>query len=65
MSALPLRLARLLLASLAICCALGEASAQPGDWPSRPIRVVVPYPPGTGPDIMARLVTEKDRKSVM
>ena len=64
MSALPLRLARLLLASLAICCALGEASAQPGDWPSRPIRVVVPYPPGTGPDIMARLVTEKLAKEL-
>lgn len=64
MSALPLRLARLLLASLATCCALGTASAQPGDWPSRPIRVVVPYPPGTGPDIMARLVTEKLAKEL-
>lgn len=27
-------------------------------WPSRPIRLVVPYPPGTGPDVMARLVSE-------
>jgi tripartite-type tricarboxylate transporter receptor subunit TctC len=64
MSALPLRLARLLLVSLATCCALGTASAQPGDWPSRPVRVVVPYPPGTGPDIMARLVTEKLAKEL-
>lgn len=27
-------------------------------WPARPIRIVVPYPPGTGPDVMARLVTD-------
>ncbi|MEO8388774.1 tripartite tricarboxylate transporter substrate binding protein [Polaromonas sp.] len=34
-----------------------QAWAQ-GNWPSRPIRIVVPYPPGTGPDVMARLVAE-------
>ena len=38
--------------------------AQATDWPSRPVRVVVPYPPGTGPDIMARLVTEKLAKEL-
>lgn len=59
MSALHLRLTRLLWVFLATCCAVGTASAQPGDWPARPVRLVVPYPPGTGPDIMARLVTEK------
>lgn len=64
MSALHSRLARLLLASFAACCAVGAAVAQPGDWPSRPIRLVVPYPPGTGPDIMARLVTEKLAKEL-
>ncbi|MEO8059330.1 MAG: tripartite tricarboxylate transporter substrate binding protein [Burkholderiales bacterium] len=35
-------------------------------WPARPIRIVVPYPPGTGPDVMARLVSEglaKDLKT--
>jgi tripartite-type tricarboxylate transporter receptor subunit TctC len=40
------------------------AWAQSGDWPARPIRVVVPYPPGTGPDIMARLVTDKLAKEL-
>ena len=64
MSALHLRLTQLLLVFLATCCAFGTASAQPGDWPARPIRLVVPYPPGTGPDIMARLVTEKLAKEL-
>ena len=56
---LSLRSTRLLSVFLAACCAFGAASAQSTDWPARPIRLVVPYPPGTGPDIMARLVTEK------
>lgn len=64
MSALNLRLAQLLLVFLATCCTFGTAAAQPGDWPARPIRLVVPYPPGTGPDIMARLVTEKLAKEL-
>jgi tripartite-type tricarboxylate transporter receptor subunit TctC len=40
------------------------AWAQASDWPNRPVRVVVPYPPGTGPDIMARLVSEKLAKEL-
>lgn len=49
--------------SFASACALallaaGHVAAQSTDWPSRNIRIVVPYPPGTGPDVMARLVAE-------
>lgn len=43
-------------AVIAAAC-LAPAWAQ-ATWPARPIRIVVPYPPGTGPDVMARLVTE-------
>lgn len=57
-------LARLLLASAGLLCAASSVLAQSADWPARPIRMVVPYPPGTGPDIMARLVTEKLAKDL-
>jgi tripartite-type tricarboxylate transporter receptor subunit TctC len=35
----------------------GEAGAQA--WPSRPIRLVVPLPPGGSPDYLSRLLSEK------
>lgn len=36
----------------------GLAAAQAAGWPQRPIRIVVGFPAGTSPDLMARALTE-------
>jgi tripartite-type tricarboxylate transporter receptor subunit TctC len=33
--------------------------AQPTPWPSRPIRIVIPYGAGSSPDVFARIVAER------
>lgn len=38
--------------------AAGPALAQPGNWPSRTIKLIVPYLPGTAPDVSARTLAE-------
>ena len=56
---------RLLEGSAAVAVAppwvVGDASAVRAqtDWPSRPVRVVVPYPPGGGADTVSRILFQK------
>lgn len=44
---------------LALCAAPAAALAQAPSWPARPIKLIVPYPPGGLTDVLARLVTQK------
>ncbi len=49
---------RLALAGLSALLCGTAAMAQPAEWPSRPIRLVVPYPPGGSSDIIARSISQ-------
>jgi tripartite-type tricarboxylate transporter receptor subunit TctC len=49
---------RRLLASGAAALAAGGARAQ-ADWPGKPVRVIVPYPPAGGADTVSRILFQK------
>jgi len=49
---------------LFLSCVLGgPASAQAQDFPTRPIRIIAPYPPGGATDLTARLFAEGFRRA--
>ena len=50
---------RAALAFAALLLASGPSAGQDGDWPTRTIQIVVPYTPGTGGDILARILGPK------
>jgi tripartite-type tricarboxylate transporter receptor subunit TctC len=50
-----------ILASLA-ATAPGGASTRAQTFPSQPVKVVVPFPPGGGTDALARAIQERCRR---
>jgi tripartite-type tricarboxylate transporter receptor subunit TctC len=54
------------LALLAIAAAFSAVSAPSAaqQWPTKPVRIIVPYPPGGGTDIQARLLSAAFQKSM-
>ena len=48
-------LAVLVLGAISLCA--GVTNAQ--QWPARPVRIIVPFPPGQAADIITRLVAER------
>lgn len=51
-------LARVLLAGALVFCEIAQAQ----DYPGRPIRIIVPNPPGGGNDVIGRIVADKLRE---
>ncbi len=47
------------LAGLALSLLTLTATAQPAAWPSKPVKLIVPYGAGSSPDVLARIIGDK------
>ena len=47
-----------LIVAYALVAWIGGALAQSGDFPNKPIRIIVPFAPGAGNDLLGRLTAE-------
>src|SRR3954452_8515237 len=47
-----------LLPVIVLCCTVWSSLAAGAVWPTKPVNLIVPYPPGGGTDVIARIVQE-------
>ena len=47
------------LAGLALSLLTLNATAQPAAWPTKPVKLIVPYGAGSSPDVLARIIGDK------
>jgi tripartite-type tricarboxylate transporter receptor subunit TctC len=59
MTLLARRFSRAALAALVVVACLASPALAADAWPSKPVRIVVPSPPGDGSDLTARVVADK------
>ncbi len=54
----------LIAAGLALIALTSPTAAFSQDYPARPVKIVVPYPPGSSPDALARILAEQLAKRI-
>src|SRR5512138_1461281 len=57
-------LSRMIAVAFALTAVVASAAAQPGSYPDKAIKVVVPFAAGGGIDVMARLYAEKAKNKL-
>ena len=49
---------------LGLLSVVAQAPALAQDWPTKPVRFIVPYPPGGGTDVIARIVQNRLQETI-
>ncbi|MEJ7929676.1 tripartite tricarboxylate transporter substrate binding protein [Ramlibacter sp. AN1015] len=59
-----MKTARFALFALAATCSLANAQSADSNWPQQPVKLIVGFPAGTSPDLVARTISEPLSKSL-